>query len=73
MGGILMHVDRFFPVEFFTFRNSDIDNQALISKLERVRSPIKEGTCLSMTDDIHNLPEFSQLFQWIDECITEMK
>jgi len=68
-----MHVDRFFPVEFFTFRNSDIDNQALISKLEKVRSPIKEGTCLSMTADIHILPEFSELFQWINRCITEMK
>lgn len=67
-----MQIDKFFPVEFFTFRNENIDNRDLISKLECVKSPIRQGTCLSMTADIHNLPEFKELFSWIRTCISEM-
>lgn len=68
-----MQIDKFFPVEFFTFRNENIDNEDLISKLEKVPSAIREGTCLSFTADLHNRPEFSELFLWFNDCIKQMK
>lgn len=68
-----MRVDSFFPVEFFSFQNDSIDNRELISKLENLPAPMRDSTCLSFTKDIHNLPEFNNLFSWIRSCIHEMK
>jgi uncharacterized protein (TIGR02466 family) len=74
MGRVLMEVINAFPVEFFVFKNKDIDNQELIKKLERLDNvEIKKTTTLSMLVDLRNLPEFSDLFSWFKSCLEEVR
>jgi uncharacterized protein (TIGR02466 family) len=68
-----MEVKELFPVPFFVFRNSEIDNEKLIAQLEVTEAPIHETTTLSMLVNLHNKPEFDYLFSWFRQCVAEVK
>lgn len=62
-----------FPIEFFEFQNVEISSEQIISNLKNLNSPIKNSNNLSFTKNIHELPEFSNLFSWIDLCLEDIR
>lgn len=60
-----------FPVEFFEFRNNSIDNSAIVSFLKK--EPFQEHTALSSLENIHLKSQYKNLFDWIDECLEEVR
>jgi hypothetical protein len=59
-----MNIVNLFPVDFFEFKNSSIDNQDIIKKLDQLSGPVKQGSVVSYLNPIHQLEEFNELFSW---------
>lgn len=69
-----MEVLNLFPVEFFIFRNSSIDNTKLIAELEALDDvEIKKSTTISLLVDLKKNEKFNELFSWFDECLEEIR
>jgi uncharacterized protein (TIGR02466 family) len=62
-----------FPTSFFTFKNSNIDNAELIKKLQKYSDRMKRGNILSSLHLLHDKAEFSELFNWINSCLEEVR
>lgn len=62
-----------FPIEFFEFVNTNIDNQLLINKLEELKGYRKQGSVVSYLDSIHDKEEFKELFSWFNQCLEEIR
>lgn len=63
----------FFPTTFYTFENAVIDNIEIVSKLQKYLDKIKSGNVISSLHSLHNKEEFSELFQWFDTCLEEIR
>lgn len=69
-----MEVLNVFPTELFIFKNSNIDNQSLIEKLEKLDNvQVKRSTTLSMLVDLRHHNDFKELFDWFNECLEEVR
>jgi uncharacterized protein (TIGR02466 family) len=68
-----MNIVNLFPVEFFEFKNSSIDNQDIIKKLDQLSGPVKQGSVVSYLNPIHQLEEFKELFSWFDQCLDDVR
>lgn len=69
-----MEIVNLFPTEIFVFKNSEINNTALISKTERLdHVEIKTSSTLSMLYDLRKEQEFKPLFTWFTECLMQVK
>lgn len=68
-----MNVVNLFPVEFFEFKNTSIDNQDIINKLDQLTGLVKHGSVVSYLKPIHKLKEFKDLFLWFDQCLNEIR
>lgn len=62
-----------FPVNFFVFRNTHIDNRQLISQLEVYADQVKESSNISYIRNLHDKPEVSEVFEWFDECLEQVR
>jgi uncharacterized protein (TIGR02466 family) len=62
-----------FPVDFFVFKNPNIDNQALIPHMESHAGAMRSSTTLSSMRNLHDKPEMAELFLWIQQCLNEIK
>ena len=58
-----------FPVEFYEFYNPDIDNNDLIERLKSRRNP---GHGITSPNTVHDDDLFSDVFNWIHECLQEI-
>lgn len=63
----------FFPTTFYTFENTAINNLEIVSKLQRYLDKIKSGNVVSSLHFLHNKEEFSELFQWFNTCLEEIR
>ncbi len=69
-----MEILELFPTEVFVFKNPNIDNQHLISQLDKLDNiEIKKTSTLSMIVDLRSHPEFKELFAWFDQCLNSVK
>ena len=68
-----MDVVNLFPVEFFEFTNTEIDNNSIIEKLNKLSGPVRHGSVISYLKPIHKLDEFTDLFLWFGQCLDEIK
>lgn len=63
----------FFPVEFFEFKNSSIDNAQLIEKLKNLNHPPKNSQNLSFVYSLHKDQNFTEIFNWFSYCLDQIK
>ncbi len=69
-----MEVKQLFPVEFFIFKNLDIDNSALVSELERLDNvEIKKTSTISLLVDLRHNEKFKELFSWFEQCLEQIR
>ncbi len=69
-----MEILNLFPTELFTFQNTSVDNQKLISYLEKLDNiEIKKSSTLSMIVDLRKHREFDELFAWFDQCLESVR
>jgi len=68
-----MEISTLFPIEFFSFKNQEIDNQDILSKLKKYTDRMKHGDISSSLHTLHNKTEFHELFLWINNCIEEIR
>lgn len=68
-----MQTINLFPIEFFEFRNRDINNQQIIKVLDNLKGPIRNGSVLSYVKHVHKEPELSNLFSWFERCLEEIR
>jgi uncharacterized protein (TIGR02466 family) len=69
-----MEIEKIFPVELFVFRNTSIDNDAIIKQLQSLDNvEIKKGNNLSMLYDLRNDPKFADLFSWFHSCLEQVR
>jgi uncharacterized protein (TIGR02466 family) len=68
-----MDIVELFPTQFYVFENPDIDNQQLLSKLEKYGDRVKNGHVISSLHVLHNKSEFADLFSWISSCLESMR
>jgi uncharacterized protein (TIGR02466 family) len=62
-----------FPTTFYEFKNTDIDNDQLITKLKKYSDKVKLGHVISSLHVLHNKPEFTELFSWIGSCLESVR
>lgn len=58
-----------FPIEFYEFNNTTIDNDDLIERLKSKRNPAHGVTS---SNDVHDDPLFDDLFDWIKSCLADI-
>lgn len=69
-----MEIKQFFPVEFFVFKNADINNARLISELEKLDNvEIKRTTTISLLVDLRHNEKFKELFDWFEQCLDQIR
>lgn len=69
-----MEVLKLFPTEVFEFENLTIDNKRLITYLQTLNDvEIKKTTTISILEDLRKHQEFNELFQWFDQCLSDVK
>ncbi len=69
-----MEVLNLFPTELFVFKNTTVNNQQLISYLDKLDNiQIKKTSTLSMLEDLRKHDEFKELFSWFDQCLNSVK
>jgi hypothetical protein len=69
-----MEILNLFPVEAFVFNNPKIDNYELVGKMERMTDvPLKKNTNISVLADLHLNTDFKELFDWINQCLEEVR
>lgn len=68
-----MKIINLFPIEFFEFQNSSINNQEIIKKLEDLPGLRKQGSVVSYLNPIHTNNEFKGLFDWINQCLEQIR
>lgn len=60
-----------FPIEFFEFNTDSIDNKKLIELLSN--EPTQQHSALSSLENLHIKTEYNFLFNWIDQCLEELR
>lgn len=68
-----MEILNLFPVEVFVFKNSNIDNNSLITNLEKFADQIKQSSNISYIRNIHDKEETKELFDWIKDCLEDIR
>ncbi len=62
-----------FPTSFFSFKNTAIDNVKVINDLQRYSDKLKTGNIISSLHSLHDKPEFTELFDWFNSCLEQVR
>lgn len=62
-----------FPVELYEFRNENLACEKIISILQSLDSPTKTSSNLSYTQNVHNLKDLSEVWQWVNDCLETIR
>tara|TARA_B100000287_G_scaffold242217_1_gene227685 strand:+ start:2611 stop:3219 length:609 start_codon:yes stop_codon:yes gene_type:complete len=69
-----MDIHEFFPVKFYTFDNPELAEPMLEALQGEQRSLFNLPNMVETTKgNLHTLPEFAPLTNWIEECLEEIK
>lgn len=60
-----------FPLEFFEFKTDSIDNNKLIELCSK--EPFNQHSALSSLENLHIKPEYDFFFNWVQECLEELR
>jgi len=61
-----------FPTELFEFKNTELDNDALIPLCEQYADHVKHSDTISSMRNLHDKKELNPLFTWINDCIKQV-
>ncbi len=62
-----------FPTTFFSFKNTDFNNNELIENLQKYSDKLKTGNIISSLHSLHDKPEFKDLFKWFESCLDQVR